>query len=172
MSFSGWVAPADVPWLVNQHDVMIMPSRFEGFGLTLIEAMSQGCPAVVSKIAGVTDTIVTDGEDGLLFPVGDFRQAARHINRLARDRELLAGMAAAAQQKVETVFDNDIAGRAYAGLLEHLAEDRSSHCATTGAFAMVDAERTSFQFAQSLAKPVKNWLRQVRERLHTRWSAA
>jgi len=172
VSFTGWVAPSDVPWLVSQHDVMVMPSRFEGFGLTLIEAMSQGCPAVVSKIAGVTDTIVTDGEDGLLFPVGDFRQAARHINRLAHDRELLAGMAGAAQRKVETAFDNDIAGRAYAGLLEHLAEDRPVIAAplALSQWAMPNALHSSLR--SRLPKPVKNWLRQVRERLHTKWSAA
>ncbi len=172
VSFSGWVAPSDVPWLVSQHDVMVMPSRFEGFGLTLIEAMSQGCPAVVSKIAGVTDTIVTEGEDGLLFPVGDFRQAARHIDKLARDRELLAGMAGAAQQKVKTVFDNDAAGRAYAGLLKHLAEDRPAVASplALSQWSMPNALHSSLR--SRLPKPVKNWLRQMRERLHTRWSAA
>ncbi|MFQ0812788.1 glycoside hydrolase [Brucella anthropi] len=172
VSFSGWVAPSDVPWLVSQHDIMLMPSRFEGFGLTLIEAMSQGCPAVVSKIAGVTDTIVTDGEDGLLFPVGDFRQAARHIGRLASDRDLLAGMAGAARQKVATVFDNDTAGRAYAGLLDHLAKNRPAIAPplALSQWSMPNALHSSLR--SRLPKPVKNWLRQMRERLHTRLSAA
>jgi len=170
--FNGWVAPSDVPWLVSQHDVMVMPSRFEGFGLTLIEAMSQGCPAVVSKIAGVTDMIVTDGKDGLLFPVGDFRQAARHIGQLARDREMLAGLADAAQQKVETVFNNDTAGRAYAGLLEKLAEERPAIAPplALSQWSMPNALHSSLR--SRLPKPVKNWLRQMRERLHTGWSTA
>ncbi len=172
VSFTGWVAPSDVPWRVSQHDVLVMPSRFEGFGLTLIEAMSQGCPAVVSRIAGVTDTIVTDGEDGLLFRVGDFRQAARHIERLASDRKLLAGMATAARQKVETVFDNDVVGRAYAGLLEHLAAERPAIAPplALSQWAMPNALHSSLR--SRLPKPVKNWLRQMRERLHAGWSAA
>ncbi len=99
VSFRGWVAPCDVPRLAREHDAMVMPSRYEGFGMTLIEAMSEGCPAVASRIAGVTDTIVRDGEDGFLFAIGNCRQAAAHIDRLAADPALRARMADAAAQK-------------------------------------------------------------------------
>lgn len=167
VSFTSWVAPSDVPWLVSQHDVMVMPSRFEGFGLTLIEAMSEGCPAVVSKIAGVTDYIVTDGEDGLLFPVGDFRQAARHIDLLADDKTLRAKMAQAARLKVAVAFDNDVAGFAYAGLLENLVKNPPIIAASLplSQWKMPAALHSSLR--SRLPKPVKNWLRQMRERLNT-----
>ncbi len=124
ISFTGWVAPSDVSWLVSQHDVMVMPSRYEGFGSTLIEAMSQGCPVVASRIPGVTDTIVTDGEDGFLFPIGNCRQAAQQIERLAADPRLRVAMGAAGVRKVIAEFDSEIVGRAYAGLLQHLRENR------------------------------------------------
>lgn len=171
VSFTSWVAPSDVPWLVSQHDVMVMPSRFEGFGLTLIEAMSEGCPAVVSKIAGVTDYIVTDGEDGFLFPVGDFRAAARHINLLADNRQLRAKMAEAARLKVAVAFDNDVSGCAYAGLLENLVQDPPAVAAPLplSQWKMPTALHSSLR--SRLPKPVKNWLRQMRERLNTAWSA-
>nr|WP_252869844.1 glycosyltransferase family 4 protein [Brucella pituitosa] len=169
VSFTSWVAPSDVPWLVSQHDVMVMPSRFEGFGLTLIEAMSQGCPAVVSKIAGVTDTIVTNGEDGFLFPVGDFRQAARHIDLLADNKQLRMEMAQAAVLKVAVAFNSDLAGQAYAGLLENLMQNRPA-IAQSLALTMDNAERFTSSLRSRLPKPVKNWLRQMRERLNTAWS--
>jgi len=170
VSFTSWVAPSDVPWLVSQHDVMVMPSRFEGFGLTLIEAMSEGCPAVVSKIAGVTDYIVTNGEDGLLFPVGDFKQAARHINRLADNRSLLAEMAKAARLKVAVAFDNDAAGLAYAGLLENLVKNPPDIAVPLplSQWKMPMALHSSLR--SRLPKPVKNWLRQMRERLRSVWT--
>lgn len=165
--FTGWVAPSDVPWLASQHDVMVMPSRFEGFGLTLIEAMSEGCPAVVSKIAGVTDYIVTDGEDGFLFPVGDFRAAARQIDLLAENRLLRAKMAEAARLKVAVAFDNDVVGRAYAGLLENLVQTPPAIAAALplSQWKMPTALHSSLR--SRLPKPVKNWLRQMRERLNT-----
>ncbi|MCL7998797.1 glycosyltransferase family 4 protein [Brucella sp. 21LCYQ03] len=170
VSFTSWVAPSDVPYLVSQHDVMLMPSRFEGFGLTLIEAMSEGCPAVVSKIAGVTDYIVTNGEDGLLFPVGDFKQAARHINRLADNRQLLAEMAKAARLKVAVAFDNDVSGLAYAGLLENLVKNPPAIAAPLplSQWKMPTALHSSLR--SRLPKPVKNWLRQMRERLRSVWT--
>ncbi|MEJ5082833.1 MULTISPECIES: glycosyltransferase family 4 protein [unclassified Ochrobactrum] len=170
VSFTSWVAPSDVPWLVSQHDVMVMPSRFEGFGLTLIEAMSEGCPAVVSKIAGVTDYIVTNGEDGLLFPVGDFKQAARHINRLADNRQSLAEMAKAARLKVAVAFDNDTAGLAYAGLLENLVKNPPDIAVPLplSQWQMPTALHSSLR--SRLPKPVKNWLRQMRERLRSVWT--
>lgn len=170
VSFTSWVAPSDVPWLVSQHDVMVMPSRFEGFGLTLIEAMSQGCPAVVSRIAGVTDLIVTHGEDGLLFPVGDFRQAARHIDFLADNKQLRAEMARAAVLKVAVAFNNDQVGQAYAGLLGNLKTNRPAIAPplALSQWTMPNALHSSLR--SRLPKPVKNWLRQLRERLNTAWS--
>ncbi|MEN5299950.1 glycosyltransferase family 4 protein [Brucella sp. TWI559] len=165
--FTGWVAPSDVPRLASQHDVMVMPSRFEGFGLTLIEAMSEGCPAVVSHIAGVTDGIVTDGEDGFLFPVGDFRAAARHIDHLAENSALRARMAEAACLKVADAFDNDVVGRTYAGLLENLVQrpPAIAPALPLSQWKMPTALHSSLR--SRLPKPVKNWLRQMRERLNT-----
>ncbi|MDX7324888.1 glycosyltransferase, partial [Providencia rettgeri] len=57
-TFLGAVHPEAVFDLLLRHDVLVMPSRFEGFGLTITEAMSAGCIPVVSRIRGVTDTIV------------------------------------------------------------------------------------------------------------------
>ncbi|MBB5702841.1 glycosyltransferase involved in cell wall biosynthesis [Ochrobactrum daejeonense] len=166
VSFRGWVAPCDVPRLAREHDAMVMPSRYEGFGMTLIEAMSEGCPAVASRIAGVTDTIVRDGEDGFLFAIGNCRQAAAHIDRLAADPALRARMADAAAQKVATTFDNDAVGRTYAALLENLERDRPPIASPLplSQWAMPAALHSSLR--SRLPKPVKNWLRQMRERLH------
>jgi len=170
VSFMSWVAPSDVPRLVGRHDVMIMPSRFEGFGLTLIEAMSQGCPAVVSRIAGVTDTIVTDGEDGLLFSVGDFRQAARHIDFLASNKDLRDEMAQAAVLKVAVAFDSDQVGHTYARLLETLMQSRPAIAPPLALSQWVMPNALHSSLRSRLPKPVKNWLRQMRERLNTAWS--
>jgi glycosyltransferase involved in cell wall biosynthesis len=166
VTFTSWVAPADIPWLVSEHDLMIMPSRFEGFGLTLIEAMSQGCPAVVSRIAGVTDLIVTHGEDGLLFAVGDSKQAARHIDLLAANPLLRVKMAKAAMVKVALAFDNDRVGKSYAALLDNLAANPPdiAPALPMAQWTMPKALHSSLR--SRLPKPVKNWLREMRERLN------
>ena len=78
----GGVAHANVPELFAQHHVFLMPSRYEGFGYTLVEAMASGCVPICSRISGVTDFIVSHGENGLLFKVGDVNQAAKFVSQL------------------------------------------------------------------------------------------
>jgi glycosyltransferase involved in cell wall biosynthesis len=169
--FTGFVAPSDVPAVASQHDVLIMPSRFEGFGLTLIEAMSQGCVPVASRIAGVTDMIVTHAEDGLLFPVGDCRRAAAYIMKLAADTAMRTQMAAAARQKVAVAFDSDRVGAAYAALLNDLTVDPPGIAASLQLNQWRMPVTLHSSLRSRLPAPVKNWLRQVKERLNTAWSA-
>lgn len=171
VSFKGYVAPSDVSSLVSQHDLLVMPSRFEGFGLTLIEAMSQGCPAVVSRIAGVTDLIVTEGEDGFLFPVGDVRRAAAHIETFAQNKALRLKMANAAAKKVEVAFDAAQVGKAYAALLQNLQQDKPALAPPLPLSEWMMPKSLHSSLRSRLPKPVKNWLRQMRERVHTAWPA-
>ena len=98
--FTGAVNPKDVPELMSKHDVFLMPSRYEGFGLTLIEAMAAGCVPVASRISGVSDSIIENGKSGFLFPTGDMRKAADIISHLSRDRSLLEHISANARAAV------------------------------------------------------------------------
>jgi glycosyltransferase involved in cell wall biosynthesis len=102
--FAGVVRPNRVSDFLSAHHALLMPSRFEGFGLTLIEAMAAGCVPVVTRLAGVTDEIVTEGQDGFLFPAGNAKAARRAIERLASDLGALGRMSEAARQTARTRF--------------------------------------------------------------------
>ena len=95
----GSVPASAVPRLLADHDVFIMPSRYEGFGLTILEAMAAGVVPVVSRIAGVTDTIVTHAQDGLLFPMGNAQAAASLIKELCEEPLCLLRLSAAARSR-------------------------------------------------------------------------
>ena len=71
----------------NQMDVVLMPSRSEGFGLTAIEAMSHGCVVVASNIGGLPE-VVCDGECGLLHQSEDVADMASKISMLISNNEL------------------------------------------------------------------------------------
>jgi glycosyltransferase involved in cell wall biosynthesis len=121
--FLGGVAPEAARQLFAAHDVFLMPSRFEGFGMVLAEAMSAGCVPVASRIAGVTDTIVTHGRDGLLFPVGRTRDAAAAIDSLAADPPRLRAMSRCAAIGVRDRFSLDRCAEGYRALFTRLATD-------------------------------------------------
>lgn len=84
--FAHWIPDDQLRSLYGRADVVLLPSDREGFGLTVLEAWHYRRPVVVSKGAGVGETI-TDGQDGLLFDGGDDESLARHIETLLSDPE-------------------------------------------------------------------------------------
>ena len=92
VSFSGPVQSHEILSKLSQKHILIMPSRIEGFGFVVIEAMSVGVVPVVSRISGVLDWIVTDGVTGQvrdLVPSNKFGDA---IIALDLNRNLLREM--------------------------------------------------------------------------------
>ncbi|WP_340107608.1 glycosyltransferase family 4 protein [Pikeienuella sp. HZG-20] len=120
----GAVPAAEALALMARHDALIMPSRYEGFGVVLAEAMAMGCVPVASRIRGVTDVIVEDGREGLLFPVGDWRGAARRLAALRADRAFTGRLAAAAQAKARAIYSIDRLGDEYARVIHDLVAAR------------------------------------------------
>lgn len=71
----------------NNSSIYVLSSRFEGFPLVLLEAMSCGLPCVAFDCPhGPSDTI-THGEDGLIVPLGDIRKLAEAIEWMITHRE-------------------------------------------------------------------------------------
>lgn len=71
--FIGERARSKMPTLLSKADILILPSRREGFGLVLIEAMAAGLPVIGSDIGGISD-IIQEGYSGFKFPVGDYKK--------------------------------------------------------------------------------------------------
>jgi glycosyltransferase involved in cell wall biosynthesis len=91
---------ADVPQVMADLDVFVLPSLWEGFGLVLVEAMAAGRPVVASAVGPISE-IVVDGVTGLLVPPGDPDALAEAIVRLLQDPELAAALGRAGRARVE-----------------------------------------------------------------------
>ena len=83
---------------MREHDVFVFPSLFEGFGLVLLEALSQGIPVITTPHTGGPD-ILTEGEDGYIVPIRDSAAIAEKLTLLTRDRRHLQEMKASALRK-------------------------------------------------------------------------
>ena len=102
--FLGW--RGDVPRLLAGFDVLLLPSLWEGFGLVLLEAMSQRVPVVASRVSAVPE-IVADGETGLLVPARDVDALAGALALLLGDYGLRRHMGLLAEDRLETRFSAD-----------------------------------------------------------------
>lgn len=80
--------------------VTVVPSRYETFGYTAVEALSLGCPVVAANSGGLAE-IVRDQETGLLFDCGDARSLAAQISKLLDAPQWAARLGEAARPDVE-----------------------------------------------------------------------
>jgi glycosyltransferase involved in cell wall biosynthesis len=87
---------------IRQAELLVLSSRYEGFGMVLGEAMALGTPVLSADCPTGPRDLLEGGKAGLLVPVGDVDAMARAIERLLTDTELRRTLVQAAQQKVET----------------------------------------------------------------------
>lgn len=88
----------DVPRLLGALDIFVLPSRWEGLPLAIIEAMAAGLPVVASDIPGNRD-LVDEGVDGHLFVDDDAIGLADRLQALIADRQRARAMGAAGRAK-------------------------------------------------------------------------
>ena len=110
----------DLPAVLRVSDVFLLPSETESFGLAALEAMACGVPVVASDVGGIPE-VVSDGETGLLAPVGDVPALARHVARLIGDDTERAAFGAAARRRVEARFRLEPVVAVYEALYRRVA---------------------------------------------------
>jgi glycosyltransferase involved in cell wall biosynthesis len=93
----------DAHRLARSFDVYAASSIFEGLSIALLEAMSLGCPAVVTRTGGFPE-VVEDGRNGMLVPVKDPAALAKSLTVLLRDEPRRRLMGEAAKRKA-AMFD-------------------------------------------------------------------
>ena len=93
----------DVPALLHGLDLFVTSSVTEGFGSSVLDAMSAGLPVVGTRAGGVPESVV-DGETGLLVPVRDPAALADAMTRMLRDSNVRRTFGAAGQQRARERF--------------------------------------------------------------------
>jgi glycosyltransferase involved in cell wall biosynthesis len=92
-------------------DVYTIPSRREGFAVSLLEAMACGLPAVASDVPGVSDVLSRGEEDGgIIVPRENSEALAAALRRLLEDPQLGQRLGAAARRRMERDFSLEVVG--------------------------------------------------------------
>ncbi|WP_375089632.1 glycosyltransferase family 4 protein [Peribacillus sp. RS7] len=68
-------------------DILVLPSRYEGFGLVVVEALAAGCSVIVSKLEGPLEIVKENQEYGLYFEKESYEDLAGKLDRLISDDE-------------------------------------------------------------------------------------
>jgi glycosyltransferase involved in cell wall biosynthesis len=94
---------SDARRLMHALDLLVLPSRYEGQSLSLLEAMACGKPVVGANVGGIPGVLV-DGVTGLLFPSEDVATLAEAIVKLLSDPQKREIMGLAGRRRIETCF--------------------------------------------------------------------
>lgn len=91
----------DIPELMRAADCFVLASRWEGFGIVLVEAMAAGLPIVATRVDGIVE-VVEEGKSGLLVPPENVLALAEALRSMREDAELRNRIAAAVQNRAKS----------------------------------------------------------------------
>lgn len=94
---------SDIPEIMRQLHLLVVPSQFEPFGRVVIEAMACGRPVIGSRDGGIPE-IIEEGKTGYLIEVGDWKGFARAALDLLADREKWTSMSQSASAVARNRF--------------------------------------------------------------------
>ncbi len=86
-------------------DLLVLPSRFEGLPMTVLEAMASGVPVIATAVDGMIELVGGDPRAARLVPPGDVAGLREAVIELLSDRDARSDLAAAALPLVRTTFD-------------------------------------------------------------------
>ncbi len=106
ISFLGRASNDKIPSLLQQADLFVRPSRWEGFGVSFIEAMACGIPVIGTPVGGIPDFLFPD-KTGISVPVDNVTALTHAISKLERDDVLREKLVKNAQTLVEARYKWD-----------------------------------------------------------------
>lgn len=102
----------DIPEILAQTNIFVLPSHSEGLSNALMEAMASGCACVASDVGG-NSYLIQNSVSGLLFPAGDIEALRAHIKRLVDDPAKRMAIGEAARKRIEDMFSWNVVGKRY-----------------------------------------------------------
>jgi glycosyltransferase involved in cell wall biosynthesis len=120
-SFRGFVSPTEMPALMANAGLLIQPSKYEPFGLTVGEALASGLPVVVTDEVGAAENV--SSECARIVPVGDVAALETQVRYFVKQLQDGDGprLARRARAEAERLFDPRQVGESLALALEELA---------------------------------------------------
>ncbi|TMJ65598.1 MAG: glycosyltransferase family 4 protein [Alphaproteobacteria bacterium] len=101
IQFTGWQSPAEMALRYASADILVVPSRYEPFGMVILEGMLHGLAIVAADVGGPAE-ILEHGRTGLLFPPRDVVALSSALQRLLKNPEERRELGRAAAREVRS----------------------------------------------------------------------
>jgi glycosyltransferase involved in cell wall biosynthesis len=150
--------------LYKEADIFVFPSRFEGCGFSVLEAMAAGCAPVISDIRGSLRVIVANGSVGCLAVVGDPKSFADQIEILVRNPCRLREIKELAYRHVASNYTIDQMTDRYARSFEKVMSYHSDRRASCDLDAYAIPRGLLPTWRRWIPQSLKNRVRTVLER--------
>ena len=102
----GWCSPIEIQTILEKTHITIFPSRVEGLGVSIIEAMASGVPVLASRAGGLLELIGSDQQRGTFFELSS-NALAIEIERAIINYDLISSKAIVARDYIESNYDID-----------------------------------------------------------------
>ena len=112
---------SDVPELLSEAAVSVLPSLSEGLSNSLLESMASGVPVVATRVGGNPE-VIEHGVTGLLVPLRDSAALAAAVGRVLEDKEMAASFSQAGIRRVAELFSMERSVRETEHLYQRLVE--------------------------------------------------
>jgi glycosyltransferase involved in cell wall biosynthesis len=117
IKFTGELSQEALVEELEDQDILVVPSTYEGFGMVYLEGMGFGLPAI-GTTAGAAKEIIADGENGYLIAPGDWLGLRNNLQRLSKDRNRLLNLSLKARERYDSHLAwEETAARIYQFLL-------------------------------------------------------
>lgn len=117
---------SNVDEYMKSSDIFVLPSRQEGFPISIIESMSCGLAVVGSDIPEIAKTQITDGADGYVFPKGEVVKLAEVLTKILDDNETTMRICNNARKKAVKNWSVETVDKAYRELYSSIGK-KSRH---------------------------------------------
>jgi len=99
VEYAGFQAPEDLPHFFRRADVFVLPSRYDGWGVVVNQAVGAGLPAICSDAVGAARDLIEPGRNGAIVPAGDVEALTEQLAHYLQSPGAIQAASAHAQRQ-------------------------------------------------------------------------
>ncbi|MDP8228474.1 MAG: glycosyltransferase family 4 protein [Candidatus Electryoneaceae bacterium] len=125
VTFTGYLSTDELSAIFQRSDILVQPSRWESFGVVLLEAMAVDLPVIATNVGGVSELVINE-VTGLLVPPDDLDALTESMLKLAGDKGLRQRLAQNGRSMASYVYNFDMHGERMETLYYELTDGKSN----------------------------------------------